>query len=160
MSFSLLSFIALVISFVGLFSLRKYVSTNLDLTNQWIVGGIILIINMFIISITALTLWKFHIPYAMPLIMIGSPVVSVFAWIYIRASFKKGVGHRLFSILLGQSVYILLFFYFFYKDQHLIPLYPGEDTFMRELGLVVGMVVCACATFLGVLIFLLPNKNR
>jgi len=155
MSLSLLLFIALVLSILSTRFIKVNFTVKYQFQSPFTVGGVILAINILLITITALGV--FFIPFSTPVFIVLSPVASVIAWVYIKQCFPKPILKRLSAILIGQSVYMILFIYFFYKNQHLVPLYPGEDTFMRGLGLLIGMIVCIGATVIGLITFLLPK---
>jgi len=155
MSLSLLLLIALVLAIFSIRSIRINFKMKYQFHSPFTAGGAILLINILLISITALGV--FFIPFSTPFFIVLSPVASVIAWAYIKFCFPNTILKRLCAILIGQSIYIILFFYFFYKDQHLVPLYPGEDTFMRGIGLLIGMIVCIGATAIGLITFLLPK---
>ncbi|MGM9988727.1 MAG: hypothetical protein ACI35O_16095, partial [Bacillaceae bacterium] len=49
-------------------------------------------------------------------------------------------------VLSGCSMYLVLFVFTIYQSITLVPSYPGEDTFMRGIGLVFAAFICICAT--------------
>ncbi|MGV3466773.1 MAG: hypothetical protein ACO1OT_15975 [Heyndrickxia sp.] len=155
MSLSLLLFIALVLAIFSIRSIKINFSMKYQFQSPFTAGGAILIINILLIAITALCV--FFVPFSTPIFIVLSPVASVVAWAYIKYCFPEPILKRLAAIFIGQSVYIILFIYFLYKNQHLVPLYPGEDTFMSGLGLLIGMIVCIGATLIGIVTFLLPR---
>ncbi|MBB2480154.1 hypothetical protein H5P36_08115 [Bacillus sp. APMAM] len=157
MSLSLLLLIALVLAIFSIRSIRINFKMKYQFHSAFTAGGAILAINLLLIAITALGV--FFIPFSTPIFIVLSPVASVVAWAYIKYCFPNPLLKRLCAILIGQSIYVFLFIYFFYKNQHLEPLYPGEDTFMRGLGLLIGMVVCIAATLIGLITFLLPKVS-
>lgn len=152
MSLSLLLLIALLLAFFSIRSIGFQFKIKYYFKSPLTAGISILIINILLISLTALGV--FFIPFSTPVFIVLSPVASVIAWAYIRHSFLKPFSKRLCAILIGQSVYIVLFIYFFYQNNHIEPLYPGEDTFMRGLGFLIGMIVSFCATVIGLITFL------
>ncbi|MBS4172812.1 hypothetical protein [Bacillus sp. FJAT-49736] len=155
MSFTLLLLIALILSFFSINTIGIHFKSKWCFRSPLTAGGTILVINIILITITALGV--LFIPFSTSIFTVLSPVISVFAWVYIRKSFQQPLLKRLYAILIGQSIYVLLFIYFYYQKMNLTPLYPGEDTFMRGFGLLIGMTVSIVAIIIGLITFLIPK---
>lgn len=72
------------------------------------------------------------------LVIVGFLVVA-------GASWKGTKGNRIKASAVGSSFYAWLALGFVYMLMTLQPAYPGEDTFMRAIGLMLGIIVAATA---------------
>lgn len=123
--------------------------------NYWLAGIFLFFINATLFFSTALLLYAmtyFIIPYVHLLIMTLAVIVSIFLWIIINKAWQGTRKNRLKMGAVGSSFYMILSLMLIYLLVTLEPFYPGEDTFMRAIGLVMGIVVTTVA-FISCLIF-------
>jgi hypothetical protein len=76
---------------------------------------------------------------------------SLFLWMIVNKAWQGTNANRIKMSILGSSFYILLSILFLYWLLNLEPSYPGEDLFMRSMGLMLGLMVSIVA-FLSCLI--------
>ena len=77
--------------------------------------------------------------------MFFAVIGSLFLWIIINKGWQGTKRNRLKMGAVGSSFYIILSLLFFYMLVTLKPSYPGEDTFMRAIGLNLGIAVTTVA---------------
>jgi hypothetical protein len=101
----------------------------------------------------------FRIPFVHIIIMFIAVIVSVFFWITINKIWQGSKTNRLKMGLVGSSFYMILSLVFIYWLVTLKPSYPGEDTFMSAIGLLLGIIVTAVA-FITCFILIGFSKNE
>lgn len=125
--------------------------------NHWLAGLYTFGMNAILFFVTALILYLLTfllIPYIHLLVMILAVITSISLWIIINKAWTNEKGGRLKMAAIGSSFYALLTLLFVYNLATLEPIYPGEDTFMRAIGLlfmiiVTGVAFVSCFIFLG-----------
>lgn len=75
-----------------------------------------------------------------------------FLWIIINKTWQGTRKNRLKMATVGSSFYMILSLILIYMLVTLEPAYPGDDPFMRAIGLFMGIVVTTVA-FISCLIF-------
>ena len=78
-------------------------------------------------------------------------------WVIIHKAWQGTNRNRLKVGAIGSSFYVLLAMVFMYWTWTLEPSYPGEDTFMKGLGLMVGVFI---ATVAGVSCFIFTGFSK
>ncbi len=91
------------------------------------------------------------IPFLHLLVMVLAVFGSFILWMIVNKAWQGSNANRIKMSILGSSFYILLSILFLFWLLNLEPSYPGEDLFMRSLGLMIGLVVSIVA-FLSCLI--------
>ncbi|SFC96875.1 hypothetical protein [Bacillus sp. UNCCL81] len=91
------------------------------------------------------------IPFLDLLVMVLAVFGSFFLWMIVNKAWQGSNANRIKMSILGSSFYILLSILFLFWLLNLEPSNPGEDLFMRSLGLMIGLVVSIVA-FLSCLI--------
>lgn len=112
--------------------------------NHWLSGIFLFAMNAVLFFSTALLLYVltyFLIPFVHLFVMIFAIIGSLFLWIIINKAWRGTKRNRLKMGAVGSSFYIILSLIFIYMLVTLKPSYPGEDTFMGAIGLVLGIVV-------------------
>jgi len=155
----LIPLIAVILAIFSIMTTGIHFHSKILFKNPLTAGGSVLVINIIIISITALGFY--YIPFSILIFMVLSPVFSVFAWSYIKSGFQESFRNRLYAILIGQSVYIVLLIYFIFQSIPSQSVDSADNSCMGSfLGLLIGMVVCIFATIIGIAIFLSPKLSN
>lgn len=116
--------------------------------NHWLSGIFIFFINAFLFFSTGFILYgvvSLTIPYIHLLVMILAVMVSIYFWAVMNQTWQGKKSNRLKMGTIGSSFYLFLAIFLGYKLAILEPLFPGEDTFMRALGLVFAIIVTTVA---------------
>ncbi|MFD3449702.1 hypothetical protein ACFDTO_34580 [Microbacteriaceae bacterium 4G12] len=116
--------------------------------NHWLSGLFLFLMNTALFFLTGLILYVltyFLIPFVHLLVMIVAVIGSVFLWIIINKAWQGTKRNRLKMGTFGSSFYMILSLLFIYWLVTLKPSYPGEDTFMRGIGLMLGVIVTTVA---------------
>ena len=101
----------------------------------------------------------FFIPYIHIVVMIVAVVISVWIWTIFSKAFKDRNMGRMVMASVGSSFYFCLTVLFVYMYVSIEPYYPGEDTFMRALGLSLASIVTAVACVTCFVITGFTNKR-
>ncbi|MEK4386308.1 hypothetical protein MKZ25_10925 [Solibacillus sp. FSL W7-1464] len=125
--------------------------------NHWLAGIFLFITNAILFFSTALLLYVlsyFFIPYVHLPLMILAVIGSLFLWIIINRTWQGTRKNRLKMAAVGSSFYMILSLMLIYMLVTLEPAYPGDDPFMRAIGLFMGIVVTtgaciSCFIFTG-----------
>jgi len=110
----------------------------------WLSGLFLFVVNALLFGTTFLILFGLSflmIPYIHLLIMMGAVVVSLYAWIIISNAWKGVKKGRMLRGFIGSSFYLILTLVFTYMIVTLEPQFPGDDTFMAFIGLVIAITV-------------------
>ncbi|MEH7514708.1 hypothetical protein V7146_18495 [Gottfriedia acidiceleris] len=120
-----------------------------------LISGIFLfIVNATLFFSTCLIIYLLTyllIPFLHLLVMILAVFGSFLLWMIVNKAWQGTYANRIKMSILGSSFYILLSILFLYWLLTLEPSYPGEDLFMRSIGLMLGLIVSVVA-FLSCLI--------
>lgn len=145
--------------FIGLLGENNYLIHKLKnamwFQNYWLSGIFLFVMNAVLFFSTALLLYMltyFLIPYVHLLVIVFAVIGSLFLWVIINKAWQGTKRNRLKMGAVGSSFYIILSLLFIYMLVTLKPSYPGEDTFMRAIGLVLGIVVTTVA-FISCFVF-------
>jgi len=118
--------------------------------NHWLAGLSLFGINagLFFLAIALLYLLMYlMIPYIHLGIMALAVIASLYVWIVINKAWNGTKRNRLKLGAVGSSFYFLVTIVFVYMIMTLEPHYPGEDTFMRFIGLFFAAFVTTVAFF-------------
>ncbi|MCM3619592.1 hypothetical protein M3936_18525 [Sutcliffiella horikoshii] len=116
--------------------------------NHWLSGIFIFFMNVILFISFGLILFgimSLMIPFLHLVVIILAVVVSLHCWASINRAWQGNKRNRVIMGLIGSSFYFLLTLYFGYMLATLEPAFPGDDTFMGALGLLVAMVVTSVA---------------
>lgn len=116
--------------------------------NHWLSGIFLFFMNASLFFLTALVLYLtsyFLIPYIHLLIMISAVIGSIFLWMIINKAWQGTNRNRLKMGTIGSSFYAILSITFIYWLVKLEPSYPGEDIFMKAIGLDIAIIVTTVA---------------
>lgn len=131
--------------------------------NYWLAGMFLFIMNAILFFSTALLIYiltYFLIPYVHLLVMILAVVASIFLWVILNQAWQGTRRNCLKMVAVGSSFYLILSLMLIYMLVTLEPSYPGDDTFMRAIGIVMGIVVTTVA-FISCFIFTgFSNKKK
>ncbi|MFF2874991.1 hypothetical protein ACFVR2_01585 [Gottfriedia sp. NPDC057991] len=122
--------------------------------NHLMSGIFLFIVNATLFFSTCLIIYLLTyllIPFLHLLVMILAIFGSFFLWIIVNKAWQGTNANRIKMSILGSSFYILLSILFLYWLLNLESSYPGEDLFMRSIGLMFGLMVSIVA-FLSCLI--------
>ncbi|WP_052129969.1 hypothetical protein [Ureibacillus sinduriensis] len=155
-------FAAALIGFLFLLFLREPIADRVNGNNalekklqklkwfqkSYLAGIMLLLINAALFFgclgiLYALTL--VFIPYIHLLVMIVAVVLSIWVWIGFNKAWMGSNGERIILALIGSSFYFGLTILFVYMYVGIEPYYPGEDTFMRSLGLLLASIITTVA---------------
>ncbi|WCN38804.1 hypothetical protein [Aneurinibacillus uraniidurans] len=159
-SFVIISFLVVAVSTVALL-MRNPLATKVTTSkiaeklkgadwvqNHWKAGLFLFGINAGLFFFTGFLLYLlmyFLVPLFHITIMVVAVVVSLLFWSVAGASWKGTKGNRIKASAVGSSFYALLALGFVYMLMTLQPAYPGEDTFMRAIGVMFGIIVAVTA---------------
>ncbi|XZF74967.1 hypothetical protein ACSBO6_15310 [Bacillus sp. AL-1R] len=123
--------------------------------NHLMSGIFLFIMNAMLFFTTCLVLYFYlltdlQIPYLHLLVMVLAVFASFFLWIIVSKAWQGTNVNRIKMSIIGSSFYVFLSILFLYWRLTL-EAYPGEDLFMRDLGLMLGLIVSIVA-FLSCLI--------
>jgi uncharacterized membrane protein len=116
--------------------------------NYWLAGIFLFLINAVLFSLTFLVLYALMflvIPYIHLLVMFLAVIASVFFWLIMNKAWRGTKIDRFKMGFVGSSFYMILTIIFSYMLVTLEPAYPGEDTFMRFIGIVFAIIVAVVA---------------
>lgn len=116
--------------------------------NPWKSGLFLFVLNGVLFGSTFLILIGLGfltIPYIHLFIMFGAVIVSLVAWIMILNAWNGDKKGRLLRGFIGSSFYLILTLVFIYMIITLEPQFPGDDTFMAFIGLVMAITVTLTA---------------
>lgn len=116
--------------------------------NPWLSGLFLFVLNAILFGSTLLILYGLSflmIPYIHLFIMLGAVLVSLVAWIILLNAWNGDKKGRLLRGFLGSSFYLILTLVFAYMIVTLEPQFPGDDTFMAFIGLVMAITVTLVA---------------
>ncbi|MEG0261055.1 MAG: hypothetical protein RR651_14390, partial [Lysinibacillus sp.] len=116
--------------------------------SYWYAGLFLFVMNAALFLSTGLLLYilmYISIPYLHLLVIILAIIGSFFVWGIIHKAWQSTNRYRLKMGAIGSSFYVFLSMLFMYWSWTLEPAYPGEDTFMKGLGLMVGVFIATVA---------------
>lgn len=116
--------------------------------NHWLSGVFLFAMNAVLFFLTGLILYGLTyltIPFVHLLIMILAVIGSILLWVIASKAWQGTNKNRLKMGLIGSSFYCACTLLFVYWLVTLEPSYPGEDCFMRAIGLVLGIIVTTVA---------------
>ncbi|WP_261132136.1 hypothetical protein [Bacillus sp. Marseille-Q3570] len=130
------------------FKIIETVSKKQWFKNPWWSGLLLFLINAVYFGLTGLVLFlllNLMIPYLHLIIMLTAIIISILTWMAISQAWEGKRSDRLIMSLVGSSFYGALAFYFLWGFLHVEPTYPGEDSFMRAIGWMMGLIVAGTA---------------
>jgi hypothetical protein len=116
--------------------------------HYWLTGIFSFFMNAILFFLTILALYGiqfFSIPFIHLIVMFLAVGLSIFLWLLIKLSWQGEVRDQLKVGIIGSSFYFFLTVFFIYKYVTIEPLYPGDDTFMRAIGFMFGIIVTSVA---------------
>ena len=116
--------------------------------NYWFSGIFLFAINAFLFCSAGLLLYVltfFLIPYLHLLVMSAAVIGSIYLWMMLNFAWIGLKTDRLKMAAIGSSFYVILSIIFMYWLVTLEPVYPGEDTFMRWIGLIFAIIITTTA---------------
>lgn len=116
--------------------------------NHWRSGTFLFIMNAVLFFSTFFVLYGLtyiSIPYVHVVIMLLAVIGSIFLWAIVNKSWQGTKRNRLKMAAAGSSFYLFLSIAFLYMFVTLQPSYPGEDVFMKGVGILFALIVAAVA---------------
>jgi len=116
--------------------------------NHWLAGMFLFLLNAVLFALTYLllsVLMFFFIPFMHFVVMAFAVIGSMVLWLVIHKAWEGSNKDRLKLGALGSSFYMLLTLVFVYWLVTLKPSFPGDDSFMKAVGLVIAIIVTAVA---------------
>ncbi|MGX2960597.1 hypothetical protein JNUCC23_15185 [Peribacillus sp. JNUCC 23] len=116
--------------------------------NHWLAGIFLFVMNAVLFFSTCLVLYVlmyFIIPFVHILVMLFAVIGSIILWIVINKAWQGTKRNRWKMGTIGSSFYMFLTIIFVYWFVTIKPSYPGEDTFMRAIGLFFAIIVTTVA---------------
>ena len=129
----------------------------------WLAGLFVFLMNAILFGLTFFVLFilmRFDIPFLYLFVMMGAVVVSILFWMIVNRSWMDSKKSQLKMAVIGSSFYLLLTLTFLYIYVTIEPFYPGEDMFMRALGLSLAMMVTFVAWISCFVIVGLTTKTQ
>lgn len=130
--------------------------------NYWLGGLFLFLLNAALFLSTAFILYLFTyiiIPFFHLFVMIFAVFASFYLWMIINKAWQGTNRNRLKMAAIGSSFYSILTLLFAYQLVTLEPLYPGDDPFMRALGLYIGIIVTVVAFLSSFIITGFTNRK-
>lgn len=130
--------------------------------NHWLSGTFLFMMNAVLFFSTVVVLYGLtyiNIPYVHLLIMFLAVIGSIFLWIIMNKVWQGTNRNRLKMAAIGSSFYVFLSLLFIYMLVTLQPSYPGEDTFMKGIGILFDLIVVTVA-FISCFIFTGFSKKK
>lgn len=112
--------------------------------NFWISGLFLFFMNGILFFLTCFVLYilmSFLIPYVHMIVMVVAVITSLVLWSIVNKAWRGKKKDQLKMASIGSSFYLILTIIFLYKYVTIEPYFPGEDTFMRALGLFLAILV-------------------
>ncbi len=131
--------------------LTKWMASQKWFRSPWLSGGLVFLMNALYFGLTILILYLLmliHIPYIHLIVMLSAVIVSILSWVTVGSSYEGTKRSRYKLGTLGSSFYLIMFLIFLYMYINIEPSYPGEDTFMAAIGLIMAMIVTVVATII------------
>ncbi|KYC97016.1 hypothetical protein B4102_3530 [Heyndrickxia sporothermodurans] len=125
--------------------------------NHWLAGIFLFGMNAVLFFATLCVFYLLillMIPFIHILVMVFAVFGSIFLWIIVNKAWQGTKRNRLKLGAIGSSFYLILTFLFVGWFVTLEPSYPGEDTFMKAIGLLFAIIVTSvecitCFVFTG-----------
>lgn len=117
--------------------------------NHWYAGFFLFLMNAILFVSTVGLIFisgYFNILYIHLLLMILAVVGSIYVWASIQIAWRGSKGNRLKMSTIGTGFYIFLTVLLVYWFITIEPAYEGEDTFMRAIGILFGIIVTTVAS--------------
>ncbi|MBD3109621.1 hypothetical protein IEO70_14835 [Bacillus sp. AGMB 02131] len=126
--------------------------------SYWLSGVFLFSMNAMLFC-TSILLLFIRLPFIHLLIMLLAVIASIFLWATINKVWQGTRRNRLKMSAIGSSFYLLFSLVFSYMLVTLEPAYPGEDLFMKGIGLLVAIIVTMVA-FVTCFVFTGFSKGR
>lgn len=125
--------------------------------NHWLAGGLLFFMNAILFFLTCLLIYLLThtlILFIHLFVILIAVIGSIFLWILFNKAWQGSKTNRLKMGMVGSSFYFFLFLIFVFMFVTLKPSYPGEDIFMRSIGLIFAITVSfvafiTCFVFTG-----------
>ncbi|MEH7238942.1 hypothetical protein [Bacillus sp. JJ1562] len=114
----------------------------------WLSGLFLFVLNAILFGSTLLILFGLGfltIPYIHLIIMFGAVLISLVCWTIVLYAWNGDKKGRILRGFIGSSFYLILTLVFAYMIVTLEPQFPGDDTFMAFIGLVMAITVTGVA---------------
>jgi len=131
--------------------------------NHWLAGLFLFALNaglFFTVVLILYVLMFVDIPYVHILVMLAGTILSIYFWAVINKTWQGSAINCFKMALLGSSFYAILGGIFIYLLVTLGPDKPGEDLFMKALGLFIGLCVTATAFLICLYMIGIPNGRK
>lgn len=120
-------------------------------SNYWLAGAFLFCLNGVLFFGTLLILYALiylFIPFFHLLVMLFAVIGSILFWLIIHKAWCGIKQNRWKLGVIGSGFYLILTSVFVYMYATLEPTYPGEDMFMKGMGLFLAIIVTtvACIT--------------
>lgn len=122
----------------------KRISNSKWFKNHWYSGFFLFMINaifFFLIIFLLYLLALYQIPYVHLIVMAAAVIISISLWSILGQSWEGTIVDRLKMAITGSSFYLITSVFYIYRLLTLTPTYPGEDTFMVSMGIIMGISV-------------------
>ncbi|QCR31316.1 hypothetical protein [Lysinibacillus sp. SGAir0095] len=129
---------------------------------SYLAGFMLFLVNAILFMGCLLILYGLtlvFIPYVHFIVMIIGIVLSIWFWMEFNIAWIGSKKGRIILASIGSSFYFGLTILFVYMYVGIEPYYPGEDTFMRALGLALASIVTAVACITCFVITGFSNRN-
>jgi hypothetical protein len=116
--------------------------------HYWFAGIILFLINVLLFFLTMIILYviqSFSIPFMHLVVMLFAVVSSIYFWLLVNLNWQGETRDRIKVGLIGSSFYLFLTVFFIIKYVTIKPLFPADDTFMRSIGFMLGIMVTSVA---------------
>ncbi|MEH7384167.1 hypothetical protein V7147_01960 [Bacillus sp. JJ1521] len=116
--------------------------------NPWLNGLFLFVLNGLLFGTTLLIIYGtglLMIPYIHLFFMVAAVIVSLVSWMIVLHAWKGNKKGGILRGFIGSSFYLILTLVFVYMIVTLEPQFPGDDTFMAFIGLVMGITVTLVA---------------
>jgi hypothetical protein len=135
--------------------------------SPWKMGLALFSLNggLFFGTLTALlgsAEWTIMFRFPSPIVLIVplAIAVSLLSWLWFGNTWQGNGKGRGIAALLGSSFYLVLFAYSIYNLTTLRPAFPGDDPFMKAIGLTLLLIVSATAGVTSLLTVGWPRRRN
>jgi hypothetical protein len=114
----------------------------------WLAGIILFFMNALLFLLIMIILYviqSISIPFLHLVVMLLAVVSSMYLWLLVNLNWQGEARERVNVGFIGSSFYLLLTVFFIFKYVTIKPMFPGDDTFMKSIGFMFGIIVTSVA---------------
>jgi hypothetical protein len=116
--------------------------------HYWLAGIILFLMNALVFFLTMIILYviqSFSIPFMHLVVMLLAVASSIYFWLLVNLNWQGEAKDRIKVGVIGSSFYLFLTVFFIFKYVTIKPMFPGDDTFMKSIGFMFGIMITSVA---------------